>query len=228
MTKKHSTANSERLLKKQVIATIKKYKGQPLPRGRVFCNLHRFSEKKMIQIFGSCWFTEAKRHAGLAIKEPMTRELLWLHYSRLITSAGAPSAHQWNQKKVYSLTAIKKKFGWGWREMPFHFQQHCQQTGQFKDKLKYLFTETTKPGYVYLIKNGSEYKLGQSKDPRARRNNLAAVMTKGGHLLHKIATDDMDGIENYWKARFQIVHLHKENYKLRREHIAAFLNRKFM
>lgn len=85
-------------------------------------------------------------------------------------------------------------------------------------------------GYVYLLKTkllkSAAYKIGKTRDIESRMRQLRQ-QSNDNQLLHKIKTDDIDGVESYWHLRFSIKRLypHKpkdEWFKLSSSDIAAF------
>lgn len=85
-------------------------------------------------------------------------------------------------------------------------------------------------GYAYLLKTkllkSTAYKIGKTKDIESRMRQLRQ-QSNDNQLLHKIKTDDVDGLEGYWHLRFSAKRLypHKpkdEWFKLSPSDIAAF------
>jgi hypothetical protein len=84
-------------------------------------------------------------------------------------------------------------------------------------------------GYVYLMKSGRFYKIGKSKNVEMRNYNLGLILPEEINILHKIKTDDPDGIENYWHNRFKEKRKgQSEWFALSTSDIADFKRRKFM
>ena len=63
-------------------------------------------------------------------------------------------------------------------------------------------TENVDSGWVYLIRAQGAYKIGCSRAPYRRAAEIANQSASGAELLHKIETDDPEGIERYWHQRF--------------------------
>lgn len=69
-------------------------------------------------------------------------------------------------------------------------------------------------GYVYLITDGTFFKIGQSITPKKR---LAAMRTTSPSelvLLHVIATDDMDTLETRLHSKFSKKNIRGEWFRL--------------
>jgi hypothetical protein len=81
-------------------------------------------------------------------------------------------------------------------------------------------------GYVYLMKSGQFYKIGKSKSPDRRRNEIALLLPHDTNTIHVIATDDPDGIEQYWHQRFKDKHHRGEFFRLNNADVQAFKRRK--
>ena len=77
-------------------------------------------------------------------------------------------------------------------------------------------------GYVYLGKQNGKYKMGKSKDPDRRREDITLLGPEPFELIHVIQTDDMNGIEKYWHERFKSKHKRAEWFSLSRTDIGAF------
>lgn len=84
------------------------------------------------------------------------------------------------------------------------------------------------PGHVYLLKHGSEYKVGRSNDPTRRYKEIKVQMPLDTEEIHVIETDDAAGIEAYWHNRFSDKRLNGEWFRLSSYDIKAFKKRKFM
>lgn len=85
-------------------------------------------------------------------------------------------------------------------------------------------------GYIYLLKTkllkSAAYKIGKARNVESRMNQLRQ-QSNDNQLLHKIKTDDMDGVESYWHRRFLTKRLYPyktkdEWYKLNPSDVKAF------
>jgi hypothetical protein len=84
-------------------------------------------------------------------------------------------------------------------------------------------------GYVYLVKSGKLFKIGQSANHWRRKSELHKQTSEGIIEIHTIAViDDAPGIERYWHERFKDKRQHGEWFDLSVEDINAFKKRKFM
>lgn len=77
-------------------------------------------------------------------------------------------------------------------------------------------------GYVYLGKQHGSYKIGKSKDPNRRRDDITLLGPEPFTLIHEIKTDDMAGVEKYWHERFSSKHKRGEWFNLSAGDIKAF------
>lgn len=82
--------------------------------------------------------------------------------------------------------------------------------------------------YVYLMKSGRFYKIGCSSNVERRNYDLGIKLPESLEILHKIATDDPVGIEDYWHNRFKDKRKQGEWFDLSKEDISDFKRRKFM
>jgi hypothetical protein len=95
-------------------------------------------------------------------------------------------------------------------------------------------TKSITNGYVYLVAAQEAFKIGSTRAPYRRVAEIANQSASGAELLHLIATDDPEGIENYWHARFdekRIVGLNKQSgewFALSIDDVRAFKRRKTM
>lgn len=83
-------------------------------------------------------------------------------------------------------------------------------------------------GYVYLMKSGRFYKIGNSNNVERRNYDLGLILPEKIDIIHKIQTDDPVGIEAYWHDRFKEKRKQGEWFDLAKEEISAFKRRKFM
>lgn len=77
-------------------------------------------------------------------------------------------------------------------------------------------------GYVYLGIQKGDYKIGHSKDPGRRREDISTMASEPFQTIHEIKTDDMVGVERYWHDRFKSKWLRAEWYKLNSSDVRAF------
>jgi len=78
-------------------------------------------------------------------------------------------------------------------------------------------------GFVYLLRERpGQYKIGHAKSPGRRHFELSAGTPTELDLIHKIETDDPEGVEKYWHKRFEGQRIRREWFKLSAGDVKAF------
>ncbi len=83
-------------------------------------------------------------------------------------------------------------------------------------------------GFIYLMKSGRFYKIGKSGCVEKRNYEIGIKLPEDLEIIHKIKTDDPNGIETYWHKRFADKRKKGEWFDLSSGDIKAFKRRKFM
>lgn len=110
----------------------------------------------------------------------------------------------------------------------------CESTNSFPDLVPKLkqgadAAKVSKPivkGYVYMLRDGSSgrrVKIGKESVEGARQT-AAATWLENPKAIHRVATDDPDGVERYWHEHFKRAgkHVVRELFDLLPSDIAAF------
>lgn len=84
-------------------------------------------------------------------------------------------------------------------------------------------TGTARHGFVYLLRGRpGQYKIGRTDSPGRRHFELSAGASTELDLVHKIETDDPEGVEHYWHRRFDDKRIRREWFKLSAADVKAF------
>ncbi|KKS98531.1 MAG: hypothetical protein UV73_C0001G0052 [Candidatus Gottesmanbacteria bacterium GW2011_GWA2_43_14] len=98
----------------------------------------------------------------------------------------------------------------------------CNIVIRENEDINFPAEEGVVPGYIYLGKQNGSYKIGKSKNPNRRREDITLLGSEPFELVHEIKTDDMNGVEKYWHERFKSRHKRGEWFNLTRTDISAF------
>jgi hypothetical protein len=110
-------------------------------------------------------------------------------------------------------------------------REWCQTTGNFPELVQTLKQSPSAPyvaapvvrGYVYMLRAGNRIKIGKESTEGARQA-AAGTWLENPTVIHRIPTDDPEGVEKYWHERFkkQGKHVKGELFNLSAADIAAF------
>jgi Meiotically up-regulated gene 113 len=82
-------------------------------------------------------------------------------------------------------------------------------------------------GVVYLLRMGRRYKIGRTNALGRREYELGIQLPEKSRTIHRIETDDPEGIEAYWHRRFAAKRGRGEWFALDASDVAAFKRRKY-
>lgn len=148
-----------------------------------------------------------------------------------------------NTKTFPSHTVFSRRLGKK-SEMAQKVISYCKNNAGYDDVIKIckgvldssgglgreIDSEEAEPqfSFVYLMKLGQSYKIGQSDYVEKRKYDIGAKLPEEPKLIHKIKTDDPIGIEAYWHKRFESKRKRGEWFDLSSSDVKAFKRRKFM
>ena len=83
-------------------------------------------------------------------------------------------------------------------------------------------------GYVYMLRYGKKYKIGFTNSPTRRFREVSIELPDETVQVHTIATDDPNGIEEYWHKRFAARRIrNSEWFELSAEDVRMFKRRTY-
>jgi hypothetical protein len=142
-----------------------------------------------------------------------------------------------------ALNTISRRLGSNQSELATKIIDYCKGKSEYLDVYEIckkvpavkahkavndLIKSTSAFGYVYLMKSGRFYKIGNSNNVERRNYELGIKLPEEIKIAHKIQTDDPNGVEGYWHNRFSNKRKQGEWFELSPSDIAAFRRRKFM
>ena len=83
-------------------------------------------------------------------------------------------------------------------------------------------------GFVYMMRLGKHFKIGHTTAVPRRHREIALELPEAPSVVHHIRTDDPDGIERYWHARFARFRANGEWFALTQKEVRIFKRRKTM
>lgn len=90
------------------------------------------------------------------------------------------------------------------------------------DNVKDESIKSINSGFVYLGRQHGAYKIGKTKNAKRRRDDITLLGSEPFELIHEIKTDDVNGVEKYWHARFKSKVKRGEWFNLSKADIKAF------
>ncbi|MGE0023885.1 MAG: GIY-YIG nuclease family protein [Hyphomicrobium sp.] len=233
----------------EIRRTAEENGGQPLGRLRLekAAGIKEGHWKKYWARFG-----DACKEAGFEpnkVQEANSEESLVRHVIALCRELGRfPTISELRVKRTYdinfpSIRTFEKRLG-GKADIVQKTLSYCRGQGGLNDVAAMCSSArevdtlrsapsaqpatTTKDGFVYLMKSGRFYKIGKTNHVGRRERELSIQLPEQARTVHKIRTDDPDGIEAYWHLRFAAKRKNGEWFDLSRDEVAAFRRRKFM
>lgn len=240
-----------RINKQEILAEIQRCAaelGGRAPGRRVFESQTGIRESDWLGVYWVRW-GDALSEAGLTPNELQTRfddEHLLRHLADYVRQLGHfPSVPELRIKRRDTPDFPNDKvFGrFGPRKgVITALEQWCEKQQDYSDVHEIcvsLLTETeakaakepresfvVAKGFVYMIRSGDRYKIGQTANLGRRTDEVIRQQAVNAHLVHSIPTDDPLGIERYWHERFADRRYKGEWFVLTREDVAAFKRRR--
>ncbi|HEV8675027.1 MAG TPA: GIY-YIG nuclease family protein [Methylomirabilota bacterium] len=235
----------ERILQ-EIHRTAQQNGGKPLG----FRTFEREMGIRVADWFGKIWKTwgDAVREAGFVANPLQDRigdeELLSLYVALARELGRVPVKGDLRLKKradpSFPSDRVFDRFG-SKRKLNALARQYCTARPDFQataalfpdaalpNEISALSKEPAIPpsGFVYLLRSGRYYKVGRTNAAGRREYELAIQLPEPAKLVHRIATDDPEGIEGYWHQRFAAKRMRGEWFKFDASDIAAFKRRRF-
>ena len=117
-------------------------------------------------------------------------------YSRSVLR-GAPYTCKRGKQQFRSLTEMNDPRGEICRSCSTGASAPSSRTGASQEAPQFVPC-----GHVYLPRAGSFYKIGMSRDFESRFDQIRLQLPFPVKEVHRIKTDDPEGIERYWHQRF--------------------------
>lgn len=176
------------------------------------------SEKAWYGVHWARW-SDAVKEAGvrpLGHVNYYTDEMLLERYAALAIELGrVPTSadmmlRKRRDKSLPTFSVVSRRFG-GRARLMVKLRQYCETRPHLEEVV--LLCDRHVPrrhyeclgkrwGWVYLLRSGNSYKIGRSMRLSRRLKELGAGSPDGQKLVHRIRTDDPEGVERYWHRRF--------------------------
>jgi len=240
-----SPMTRERIIR-EIKRTAEANGGRPLG-SRNFAKASGIAESAS-RIFWARW-SDALREAGYAPNEPpatYTDAFVAESLVRLTRSLGHyPTWRDWNIERRrdpnFPSVETTRRMG-GVEGVRAKVAEYCHERSDCDDVLRLIDVAArpasvaeasdggTRRGVVYLVKSGRQYKIGKTANLDQRSRQFAIQLPHPHVIVHKIETDDISGIEEYWHRRFEGKRMGtSEWFALTAEDVKAFQRRrKFM
>jgi len=230
---------------KEIRRTAEQNRGRPL-------GLKRFEQATGIRYhdwFGKYWksWGDAVAEAGLARNTLQARiddEQVLASYSRFVRELGRiPVKGDLRLRRradpTFPNDKIFERYG-SKAQLLTRVRAFCLDHAEWADILSLLPQTAQTPvadgsitkrdaivGFVYLIRSGKYYKIGRTNSVGRREYELGIQLPEEVVVVHRIETDDPEGIEEYWHRRFAAKRARGEWFKLDPTDLSAFKRRKF-
>lgn len=211
---------------------------------RVFLRETGFSHHLWKGVYWRSW-SELQRAAGFTANTATERipdEVILRRLAELTLELGSvPSEPDIMLKRkrdpTFPSKATYRRYG-GRDALIDRLREFCFNNTEFSDAVSILDeprpietqAETrnrTVNGFVYLIRSGKSYKIGRATAAGRRIRALSIQLPQKPDTVHVIATDDPEGIEQYWHRRFAEKRQGGEWFVLTPEDVRAFKARRY-
>ena len=98
---------------------------------------------------------------------------------------------------------------------------------QFRMSVGRKIPTTTVRGFVYLTRQGEDYRIARFRAAQRREQLEAYQLEQRPELFHIIRTPAPAGIERYWRGRFRSKRHGRTLFRLADEDLGAFKRRRF-
>lgn len=197
--------------------------------------------------FGKYWksWGDAVREAGLkpnALNSRISDDELLKRYAELAKELGkVPVKGDLRLKRQADSTfpndKVFARFG-SKSELELRVREYCLRSEELQQVAEMFSTAKPSPsgrsastlavtGVVYMIRWGRQFKIGRTNSLGRREYELGIQLPEETRTVHRIETDDPEGIEAYWHRRFAPKRRRGEWFELDSTDVAAFKRRRY-
>ena len=233
----------------EIIRTAKENNGIPLGKSRFekatgirYTDWHGKYWPKWSDAVKEAGFTPNKMTVAYDKNYLIEQVILLIREIKRFPSVGDIRVRCFNTDNFPTDTTIRNGLG-AKHEMVQEILSYCKGKSEYQDIIEIcnniqdtskirnqdeLKEDDVQFGYVYLMKSGRYYKIGKSDCVEKRHYEIGIKLPEELKIIHKIKTDDPNGIETYWHKRFEGKRKKGEWFDLSPSDVKAFKRRKFM